>query len=461
MKLPEGSKTAVLLQKLQWQFNSVGYMEAAQKKYGDFFIAPVLESDSAVFVSHPEALEQILHKQRSAVSAPGSLNEMMTPYHGNQSIFVLDGDRHQRHRQLLMPAFHGARMRVYGDLIGSITKQVIDQYQIDQTFSARSLTNDISLQVILETVFGLHKGERCFQLKQLIHSLFEDVRVPFIAASFLLPFLRKDLGAWSPWGYFVRQRQKIDDLIYQEIAKRRSQPNPERTDVLSLLMLAQDEDGQSMSDQELRDELMTLLLAGHIITSSTMTWALYWIHKKPEVLQQLLAELDSLGESPEPTVISRLPYLTAVCNESLRIYPVEILTKGRMVKSPIEVMGYHLSPGTALYGCIYLLHHRQDLYPEPKQFKPERFLERKFSPYEFMPFGGGARRCIGEALAQYEMKLVLATLLSHYELELADNREARPQPPGTTFPPAVKMRLRGKRHSAKGLAKTQALLTNL
>ena len=308
-------------------------------------------------------------------------------------------------------------------------------------------------------MFGLHEGERCSQLKQLINSLFEDVRVPFIAASFLLPFLRKDLGSWSPWGYFVRQRQKIDELIYQEIGERRSQPNPERTDILSLLISARDEDGQSMSDRELRDELMTLLLAGHIITASTMTWALYWIHKKPEVLQHLLAELDSLGESPEPTTIFRLPYLTAVCNESLRIYPVEILTKGRMVKSPIEVMGYHLSPGTAIYGCIYLLHHREDLYPEPKQFKPERFLERKFSSYEFMPFGGGVRRCVGEAFAQYEMKLVLATILSHYELELADNREARPQPPGTTFPPAVKMLLRGKRHSANVLPTKQALLT--
>ena len=459
MKEPQGSPTPVLWQKLQWQFNSVGYMKKARQKYGDFFIAPVLESDSAVFVSHPEALEQILNQKRTEIEAPGNLNQIMTPYHGNYSIFVLDGDRHQRHRRLLMPAFHGARMRAYANLIGSITNKTIEQYEIHQTFSARSLMHDISMQIILQAVFGLHEGERCSQLKQLINSLFENVRAPFIAASFLLPFLRRDLGSWSPWGYFVRQREKIDEIIYQEIAKCRSQANVERTDILSMLVSARDEDGQPMSDVELRDELMTLLLAGHINTASTMTWALYWIHKNPEVLQHLLAELDTLGESPELTTIFRLPYLTAVCNESLRIYPVEILTKGRMVKSPIEVMGYHLSPGTAVYGCIYLLHHREDLYPEPQQFKPERFLEKQFSSYEFMPFGSGVRRCIGEALAQYEMKLVLANILSQYQLELADNREARPMPPGTTFPPAVKMLFRGKRHSANFLP-NEVLLTS-
>ena len=187
-----------------------------------------------------------------------------------------------------------------------------------------------------------------------------------------------------------------------------------------------------------------------------MTWLCYWAHKKPEVKDKCLKELEDLGEFPDPVKIFQLPYLSAVCNETLRIYPIDMFTSPRIGKSSLELMGYDLSPGTALYGCIYLLHHREDLYPQSKQFKPERFLERKFSSYEFMPFGGGVRRCIGEALAQYEMKLVLATILSRYQLELADAKPARP--PRATLAPDVKMVLRGKRNPV--IARPNEVLTS-
>jgi cytochrome P450 len=196
-----------------------------------------------------------------------------------------------------------------------------------------------------------------------------------------------------------------------------------------------------MTDEQLRDELMTLLLAGHETTATAIAWALYWVHRFPEVHSQLLQELDSLGNLPTPMEIFRLPYLTAVCNESLRIYPVAVLTVPRAVKDPVELRGYHLEPGTRVYGCIYLTHHRPDLYPEPEQFKPERFLQRQFSPYEFIPFGGGIRRCIGEALALFEMKLVLATIMSRYELTLAQQEPERPQRRGVTFAPSTGVRV--------------------
>jgi len=202
-----------------------------------------------------------------------------------------------------------------------------------------------------------------------------------------------------------------------------------------------------MTDEQLRDELMTLLLAGYETTATAIAWALYWVYRLPNVCDQLLQELDSLGEAPSPMEIVRLPYLTAVCNEALRIYPVAILTVPRAVKEPVELMGYQLQPGTRLYGCIYLTHHRQDLYPEPEQFKPERFLERQFSPYEFLPFGGGIRRCIGEALALFEMKLVLATIVSRYQLTLAQQEPVRPQRRAVTLAPStgVKLILHGQR----------------
>lgn len=306
---------------------------------------------------------------------------------------------------------------------------------------------DISLQVILEAVFGLYEGERCQQLKQIITRMSEIFRSPLTSAFLFFPLLQLDLGAWSPWGNFVRQRQQIDELLYAEIRERREQPDPDRTDILSLLLLARDEEGKLMTDQELRDELMSLMFAGSETTATAMSWTLYWVHRLPEVREKLLKELETLGDSPDPMTIFRLPYLTAVCNETLRIHPVAMLTFPRVVEEPVELLGQQLEPGTALVGCIYLTHQREDLYPEPKQFNPERFLERQFSPYEFIPFGGGARRCVGEALAQFEMKLVLATILSRYQLALAEQKPVRPQRRGVTLGPAggVKMVITGER----------------
>jgi cytochrome P450 len=202
-----------------------------------------------------------------------------------------------------------------------------------------------------------------------------------------------------------------------------------------------------MTDQGLRDELMTLLLAGYETTATSISWALYLIHKHPEIREKLLQELDTLGSLPDPMSIFRLPYLTAVCNETLRIHPVAMLTFPRIVQEPLKLLGYSLEPGIIVAGCIYLTHQRKDLYPEPKQFKPERFIEGQFSPYEFIPFGGGVRRCMGEALAIFEMKLVLATILSRYQLALVDTQPEVPRRRGVTLAPArgVKMVITGQR----------------
>ncbi len=268
---------------------------------------------------------------------------------------------------------------------------------------------------------------------------------PLTSAFLFFPWLQKDWGAWSPWGNFLRQQQGIDKEIDREINRRRSEPNVERQDILSLLMSARDETGQPMSDRELRDELMTLMFAGHETTATAMAWALYWIHRHPQIKARLLAEIAKLGTDPDPMEIAKLPYLNAVCQETLRIYPVGMLTFPRIVKEPMELLGYQLQTGQILTGCIYLTHHREDIYPEAKQFKPERFFKKQYSPSEFITFGGGARRCIGEALAQFELKLVLATILSGYDLSLASDRPEQPQRRGVTLAPAngVKMMFNG------------------
>ncbi|MBW4575728.1 MAG: cytochrome P450 [Aphanothece sp. CMT-3BRIN-NPC111] len=448
MKLPDGPQTPALLQTMQWIGRPLAFMDACAQRYGDIFTTRVVgNSKPLVFISNPQAIQEIFTADSKQFEAPGNLNGILRPLLGDQGVILLEGDRHRKRRQLLMPPFHGDRMRAYSQLILDITDREIGKWEIGKPFSIRSSMQEITLQVILQAVFGLHEGERFQQLKQLLCSLLNVTASPISSSLLFFKFLQQDLGPWSPWGSFLRQRQQVDELLYQEIRERREQPDSSRTDILSLLMSARDEQGQPMTDVELRDELMTLLVAGHETTATALAWAFYWIHKLPEVHDQLLDELDSLGDDPDPNTVARLPYLNAVCSETLRIYPVALITFPRSVKSARSLMGYDLEPGTILAGCIYLTHHREDLYPEPHRFQPQRFLERQFSPYEYLPFGGGSRRCIGMAFAQMEMKLVLARVLSHLQLAVAEPRPVQPVRRGVTLSPAggVRMVVTGKR----------------
>ena len=454
MQLPNPLKTPSLLQKLQWVTDPVSYMENAAQQYPDIFTGKIIGfGDTVVFVNHPKAIQEILTNDRKKFAAVGELNGILQPLLGNYSVVMLERDRHKRQRQLVTPSFHGERMQAYGQLICNASEKIFSQLPLNKPFLARNLTQDISQQVILQAIFGLYEGEKIQKLRQLLPLLLELFQSPFTSSLFFFSFLQQDLGAWSPWGKFLRNREQIDQFLYTEIAKCQQQPDPERIDILSLLISCRDEAGQPMTVQELRDHLITLILAGYETTASAMAWGLYWIHQKPLVHEKLLQELDTLGDSPDPMSIYRLPYLTAVCNETLRIHPVTMFSFPRVVQEPVELLGYSLEPGTVLLPSIYLTHQREDLYPQPKEFQPERFLERQFSPYEFLPFGGGARRCIGEALALFEMKLVLATVLSRYHLALVDRRPERPQRRGFTLAPSsgVKMVITGRRARQESL----------
>jgi cytochrome P450 family 110 len=336
----------------------------------------------------------------------------MQPLLGDASVILLDGDRHQQQRQLLMPPFHGERMRTYGDLMVKITRQVTAGWRAGQTFKVREPIQNISLQVILQAVFGVTDPQRYQALLEILPSMLDRVSSPITSSFLFIPALQRDWGDWSPWGKFVRQRSRLNQLIYQEIAERRAHFDPERTDILTLMLSARDGAGQPMTDGELRDELMTLLLAGHETTASAITWALYWIAKLPHIQERLVADLSACGDLNDAKTLMRLPYLSALCNETLRIYPVAPITFPRILKVPMTLMGQDFAPGTRLTPCIYLTHHRHDLYPNPQTFCPKRFLEKTFSPYEFIAFGGSDRRCIGMAFALFEMKQVLATLLT-------------------------------------------------
>lgn len=452
-------KTPPLLQTLEWVFHPLEYMETNFQRFGDLFQASISPAnpERLILVNNPQAIQYILtHDHSNEITAPGEVNILAKPILGENSMILLNGKRHRQRRQLVMPPFHGDRMKAYGELICSITREVIDEWQLNQTFSARDAMQKITMRVILQAVFGLHQGDRYRQLEQVLAQRLNTITTPLTSILVFFPQLAIDLGPQSIGGKIRRTVEQIDRLLYAEIRERRASLDPAQTDVLSLLLSAKDENGQGLTDEELHDELITLLIAGHETTATAIAWALYWIHKLPEVRLKLMKELEPWQHN-DFTSITRLPYLTAVCNETLRIYPVALVTLPRRVEKPMQLMGYDLEVGTLLMGCIYLVHHREELYPKSKEFRPERFLERQFSPYEFLPFGGGIRRCVGVALAMYEMKLILKTIMSSCELELAETKPVKPQRRGGTLAPAggIKLKKVGSRLTQVGQSSTK------
>ena len=439
-------KQSALKQRLQWIVQPAKYLNSAMVQSPDLFHADITTGEGFIFINHPEAIRQIVTTERSKYFASSQDNNLLRPLVGDNSIFLIEGDRHKQRRKLLLPPFHGERMQVYGQLICNLTRNILRNLKPEQSFKARRVTQEVSLQVIFEAVYGLQDNERATELKQRITKLANVFESTLASTLLFFPWIQRDLGAWSPWGNFLRQQKAINTAIYQEIAERRKEDHSQRQDILSLMMLAQDETGQGMSDHQLRDELMTLMLAGHETTATAIAWGLYWIHRYPEVKAKLRGEIASLGTNPDPMAIAKLPYLDAVCKETLRIYPIAMLTFPRMVLESTELLGYKLETGQVVMGCIYLLHQRDDLYPQPDQFKPERFLSREFSAYEFFPFGGGKRRCVGEALAMLELKLVLGTIVAEYDLELKSDRPEMPARRGVTLAPktGVEMIFKGK-----------------
>ena len=429
---PPGLATPDWLQKLQYAVQFTRYLDRVGA-YGDIVRAPLIGNNPNTFlVSSPADIKQVLSGEGGRIGSPP--NAHLRPIVGDTSLFVLEGDRHRRERRLLMPSFHGEGIKAYGQIIRDRTLCALDNCKPGIPFPIREVMQNISLDVILKVVFGVVGGERFDLLKSYILQLASTIRSTLFAACLFFPILQKPYGTWA---YFKSLQQKIDELLYAQIRDRRQvkADAASGTDILSLLIAARDENGDAMTDGELRDELMTLLLAGNETTANAAAWAMYGIYSHPEVYKRLRAELLELGENPDPAVIAQLPYLNAVCNESLRLHPVAVLTSPRIVKAPVVLQGYAFEPGAILYGCIYLTHRRPDLYPDSLAFKPERFLERSYTPFEFFPFGGGERRCIGEALALFELKLILAAMVVNSALQLVDPRPEIPRRSGVIGTP--------------------------
>ncbi|MBW4477617.1 MAG: cytochrome P450 [Tolypothrix brevis GSE-NOS-MK-07-07A] len=438
MQLPPGPKTPSWLLLLQFKADIFGYMDTISRRYGDI-VTLMFGSTPTVYVSHPLGIKEIFTNTKEIV-ARGALNqEGFALFAGEQGILQLDGARHKHRRKLLMSAFHGARMQACGQRICELTEKIMSLQAIGKPFLAYSTIEDITLAVGIEIVMGLCEGARYDRIKRLF-ALFEVTEK--------LSFWRWNFGGQSREKYLLYLQQELLQILDAEVQERRQQADPSRTDMLSELVLATDETGEPITDEEIRDLLISPIGAAQGASATAIAWALYWIHHLPHVRDRLLEELNALGENPDITSILALPYLNAVCNEVLRIYPTQLFTFPRIVESPVEIMGYRLNPETILIANIYSTHQREDLYPQPKQFKPERFLERQFSTYEFLPFGGGSRVCIAGTFALFEMKLVLATILSHYQLKLNKKQVEKPKFDGLLCYPAsgIKMIMQDRYH---------------
>jgi cytochrome P450 len=416
-----------------WIIDPLGFQERNRQRLGDIFTMNLSGLGPLVLVGDPRLIAEIFSQEAAFDSGRG--NRIAEPLLGVHSLLLLDGERHQRERRLLMPSFHGERLRSYAEQICRIATTVSDGWLEGQRLIARSEMQKISLEVIVQVVFGLGGGERSWQLKALLTDWINLTDSPLRSSMLFFSFLQKDWGPWSPWGRMKRHQRRIHALLQEEIEARRSATGTPGTDMLSQMIGATDEQGHPMTDAELRDELLTMLFAGHETTATVLAWALYLIHRHPEVRDRLLAELDALGPDPAPMDRAQLPYLTAVCQETLRLYPVIPAIFARIPRAPVQLAGQTFAAETYLMPSIHLVHSRADLYPEPHRFRPERFLEHTYAPSEYLPFGGGRRRCLGYALAEMEMKLVLAVVLSGHRLALADQRAVKPQRRGFTLAP--------------------------
>lgn len=380
----------------------------------------------------------------SNVFDSGKANKNLNFLLGDNSLILLDGKAHKNRRRLLMPSFHGESLQQYSQKIISITNQVSDRLEVNQPFAVRPLMQEITLKVMLNLVFGLDSEQQCQRLGNLLVELLEIFNSPFKSLLIFFPILQQDFGKYSPWGHFLSLKAEIKKLIYQKIKERRELLIKEESkyqDIFGLLLSAKDENGAGMTDEEVHDELITLLFAGHETTASALSWLFYWIHHRSEIEDKLRSEISLLGNVSDYRAINNLSYLNALIFETLRIYPVVIGSFARIPNQDIFIMGHKINKNDYLSISIYNLHHREDLYPNSKQFKPERFLDKTYSPYEYLPFGGGNRRCIGSALALLEMKLVTVTILNRFKLALTNNHSLYPVRRGITFTPPASFRM--------------------
>jgi cytochrome P450 family 135 len=399
--LPPGPRAPAAINMARLVQRPIESLVGWRERYGDVYTVPLVVFGVGVYVCDPDAIRGMLTGDQSDLHA-GEANAPLSPVLGDKSVLILDGREHMRQRKLLLPPFQGSAVQNFRTVIREVAEAEVDSWKEGDSFVMRERMRALTFEVIVRAVFGVTERERISRLRSALVSVLDMQMV------FALPnALRRDVGRLSPWGQFQRRLKAADALLYEEIARRRSEADLEqRTDVLSLLLRARDEEGEPMTDIELRDELMTMLMAGHETTATGLAFAFDLLPRSPHVLARLRDELEGDDDT----------YLDAVVTETLRLRPV-IDAAERTLTKPRTIGGWDLPAGIRVYPAITVVQLREDLYPQPHEFRPERFIEEEAPSYAWLPFGGGIRRCIGAALAQAEMAEVIRTVVSRVDLE--------------------------------------------
>src|SRR5579872_831381 len=390
--------------------NPYRFLDRCARRYGDWFTVRVPGVSPFVFTSEPAAIREIFLADTNVLHA-GKANRPLGAFMGERSVLFLDGDAHLHDRRIVLPAFNGERMRTYGPIMRSIARDAIAKWPIGERFAVYPSMRSITFDVIMRAALGLDESGESAHLRDLITRLFALYSGRF-GSLFQLPAMQIDLGPWSPWGRVVRLNREMEAQLFAEFARRRASTDRKREDILSMLLRACDEGGQPLSDVVLRDEMMTLLLAGHETTAASLGWAMHQLAQHPDAAQTAREELSHLPEDAEP---ASMHYLDAIVNETMRLCPV-VPNIGRELQAPLKIAGRELPKGVVIAPSIYLVHRRAELWPDPERFDPMRFIDARPDPYKFFPFGGGPRRCLGAAFATYQMKIVLSEVLRRFDI---------------------------------------------
>jgi cytochrome P450 len=390
------------LQGMGWWHRPTAFMERCRARYGKRFTIRLPAQPPFVMISDPEEIKE-LFKAPPDVLHPGEGARILKPIVGSNSVILLDEAPHLEQRKLLLPAFHGEKMKNLTGLMEELAEREVASWPTGRPFELHSRFQALTLEIILRAVFGLEAGERLDLLRDRLTRILDFGTSP----ASVNPRLQRPFGGLGPFARFARVREQADALIYEQIDERRDS-GEQGDDILSMLLDARHEDGSEMSAEEIRDELMTALVAGHETTASELAWAFERLAREPRVLRRLHEELDSKDGDA---------YLTATIQETLRRRPVLPQAEPRLVKQPVEIGDWRYDPGVVLAANAWLVHHDADVYPDPFAFRPERFLENPPGTYTWIPFGGGRRRCIGASFAMLEMRVVLQAALNRYSIE--------------------------------------------
>jgi cytochrome P450 len=403
--LPPGPRMSRAIQTAIWSRQAQWLLSQSRRRFGPMFTLEIAYEGTWVILSDPELIKQVFTGDPKVFHA-GEGNDILRPLLGENSLLTLDEAPHMSQRKLLLPSLHGKRMAGYEETMREIAAREIESWPTGVPYRLRPRMQAMTLEIIIETVFGVHGGARLGELREALRDFLDMLTNPRMLAPILT--LGPDrLRSYPP---FRRRVDRVAALIGGEIAERRLVADlEERDDILSLMVSARHEDGSPMSDAEIHDELLTLLVAGHETTATALAWAVERLIRHPDKLARLRAEVEAGEEA----------YLTATIQETLRLRPVIVIVIRRLTEA-VELGGYRLPAGANVVPSIHLVHREPTIYPDPDSFRPERFLETPPGTYTWIPFGGGVRRCIGAAFAQQEMAIVLRELVARRTIRPTD-----------------------------------------